>query len=273
MDNIKDVISQAGVQRKPRLQIVRQNQTPPKAITHDISKRERIPLVVGACTLCRGAGFLRANVPYGHPNFGKALACECKIAERKRQLQQELVATSGILSLEQFEHATFETFNRSRPGVMDGYMKARQFADQPKGWLVMVGPYGCGKTHLAVAIARVRIEAGDMVLIQTVPDLLDHLRSAFSPNAGQGYSELFEQMRNVDLLILDDYGAQNDTAWVTEKLFQLLNYRYNRRLATMITSNKLEGTDPRLYSRMHARDLVTLVNMQHAGDYRLEAGD
>jgi len=47
--------------------------------------------------------------------------------------------------------------------------------------LVLLGPYGCRKTHLAASVARHRVEVGDTVLVQTVPDLLDHLRSAFSP--------------------------------------------------------------------------------------------
>lgn len=272
MDNINNILGQLKIEKKPRMRIVAR--TTVEAV-HDIKPDNRYKVVSGdACALCKGAGYLRANVPYGHPNFGKALPCECKIVERKKQLQHELVVTSGLLSLSTFEYATFETFDPTRTGTMDAYNKALHFADNPDGWLVLVGPYGCGKTHLAVSIAKKRIEAGDTVLVQTVPDLLDHLRAAFSPQSGQEYSETFDQMRKVDLLVLDDYGAQSDTRWATEKLYQLLNYRYNdKKLATVITSNGLEGTDPRLYSRMHDRNLVTLVDMQHASDYRLESED
>ena len=74
-----------------------------------------------------------------------------------------------------------------------------------------------------------------------------------------------------NLLVLDDYGAQNDTPWATEKLFQLLNHRYNGELATMITSNNvnLDGIDPRIHSRLHDRELVTMVRMEEARDYRV----
>jgi DNA replication protein DnaC len=214
-------------------------------------------------------GYRRENVPYGHPNFGKALECECKLAEQKKRLQQRLVADSGILSLALFETASFDSFDQSLPGVFDAHYHASLFAHDPSGWLILEGPYGCGKTHLAVAIAKARINAGDTIIVQTVPDLLDHLRSAFAPNSAQNYSELFETMRNVDLLILDDYGAQSDTPWALEKLFQLLNYRYNKALATVITSNDLKSGDARLYSRMHDKRLVRKIDMEQARDYRV----
>src|SRR5215468_2298509 len=113
MDNIKDIIAQAGIERKQRrLHVIRpgERKIPPKVTAYEI-RGERIPVVAGACSACRGAGYLRASVPYGHPNFGKALPCTCKIVERKKQRQWELTSTSGILSLEQFESATFETFD------------------------------------------------------------------------------------------------------------------------------------------------------------------
>jgi DNA replication protein DnaC len=104
-----------------------------------------------------------------------------------------------------------------------------------------------------------------------VPDLLDHLRGAFSPEAGQSYDERFEQMKRADLLVLDDYGAQNETPWATEKLFQLLNHRYNANRSTVITSNNmgLVGIDPRIRSRLSDRELVTVVRMEEARDYRV----
>ena len=100
---------------------------------------------------------------------------------------------------------------------------------------------------------------------------MDHLRGAFSSRAGQTYDERFEQMRSVDLLILDDYGAQHDTDWATEKLFQLLNHRYNGSLPTVITSNNMAliGVDPRICSRLADRELVTIVRMEEARDYRV----
>ncbi|MEE9284893.1 MAG: ATP-binding protein, partial [Dehalococcoidia bacterium] len=107
-------------------------------------------------------------------------------------------------------------------------MKAAQhFAEEPSGWLVFSGPSGCGKTHLAAAIADRCIQDGRPVLFMVVPDLLDHLRAAYRPESEVGYDELFELLRNSPVLILDDLGVQSSTPWAEEKLFQLINHRYN----------------------------------------------
>ena len=77
-------------------------------------------------------------------------------------------------------------------------------------------------------------------------------------------------MREAEVLILDDLGAESATSWAMEKLFQLLNYRYNACLATVITTNKtnLEGISPRVRSRMHDRRLVKMIDMADAQDFR-----
>jgi len=93
------------------------------------------------------------------------------------------------------------------------YRAAKTFATKPKDWLVLAGPSGCGKTHLAAAIANYCIENNHPVFYVTTPDLLDHLRSTFSPNSEIPYDEFFEQVRNTPLLILDDLGAQSSTPW------------------------------------------------------------
>jgi DNA replication protein DnaC len=102
---------------------------------------------------------------------------------------------------------------------------------------VLIGEYGCGKTHLAVSIAKKQIDDGNLVLFQVVPRLLDYLRATFSPHSEQDYDERFQQMCDVDMLILDDLGAQNNTPWANDKLFQLLNHRYNAHAPTVITMN------------------------------------
>jgi DNA replication protein DnaC len=251
MDNVNDTLNSLKIERKPAVRLVTSN--------------------YGVCTKCRGAGYLRLNVPFGHPQFGKPQMCECKKAEIKAEQQQALLDLSGIVGLKRYARASFENFHDQVPGVREAKRLAITYADHPSGWLVLLGRWGCGKTHLAVAVGRSRVEAGDTVLIQAVPDLLDHLRSAFSPRAGQSYDERFEQMKSVDLLVLDDYGAQHDTDWATEKLFQLLNHRYNGSLPTVITSNNmaLVGVDPRICSRLSDRELVTIVRMEEARDYRV----
>jgi DNA replication protein DnaC len=219
------------------------------------------------CTICRGAGYLRANVPFGHPNFGKAIACECKEAERKEKRRQQL---REISNLDAFRQKTFNTFNVRLSGVQEAYQAALDFETNPKGWLVLCGPNGCGKTHLAAAIANQALDNGAVVLFEATPDLLDHLRAAFAPAANEVYDQLFSKMREAELLILDDLGAQQSSPWANEKLFQLLNYRYNLSMATVITGNPkgIQGVDERIRSRLSDSGLVRTINMDRAQDYR-----
>jgi DNA replication protein DnaC len=219
------------------------------------------------CPLCKGAGYRRMDVPYGHPQFGKALPCRCKLNERTVIRREELLRISnlGVLS-----EKSFETFRLRVPGVQQGYQAALAFATHPKGWLLLLGPYGCGKTHLAAAIANVCLARSSVVLFSTVPDLLDHLRSTFAPMSEVVYDELFSLMREAELLVLDDLGTQNPTPWANEKLFQLLNHRYQQRLPTVITANdqSLLILDERIRSRLDDRELVRKEVFERAKDYR-----
>ena len=131
------------------------------------------------------------------------------------------------------------------------FKASQQFAEKPRGWLVLSGTYGTGKTHLAAAIGNYRSAYGENPIFIVVPDLLDHLRSTFNPNSNISYDHLFEEIRTASLLILDDLGTQNSSPWAKEKLFQLLNYRYEARLPTVITTTcSLDEIDPRIRSRM-----------------------
>jgi DNA replication protein DnaC len=171
---------------------------------------------------------------------------------------------------------TFETFipegvalNESdQRNLRNAYQTCKDFAADPKGWLLITGTYGCGKTHLAAAITVALVQDGMAVLFQTVPDLLDHLRATYGPNSTIGYDQLFRDVRDAPCLVLDDLGAQNTTPWALEKLFQILNHRYNNRLPTVITTNTpLEELDPRLRSRLTDEALVRRVAIT-APDFR-----
>jgi DNA replication protein DnaC len=149
-------------------------------------------------------------------------------------------------------------------------MTAR-YAQQPEGWLLLEGTYGCGKTHLAAAVGNLCLERGQEVLFITVPDLLDHLRSAFSPTAESSYDETFERIRNVPMLILDDLGAESPSTWAKEKLFQLFNHRYSHRLPTVVTTNTdLDTLDARIRSRLLDAGLIKRAKIT-APDYRTYA--
>lgn len=218
------------------------------------------------CPICQGAGYLRYDVPVDDPHFGELVVCECTRQELEEKRQRFLLDKSQLADL---QHFTFDSFiQKYRDGVPPrnspdaAYRLARKYAENPNGftnpWLFLYGTKGTGKTHLAAAIGNERIRLGQPAIFMVVPDLLDHLRATFSPNSEITYDELFESLRNTPLLILDDLGTQTATPWAREKLYQLINHRYNRRLPTVITMNEeSEEIDPRLWSRINDIHLVT----------------
>ena len=89
------------------------------------------------------------------------------------------------------------------------------------------------------------------------------LRATFSPHSNTTYDHLFEEVRNASLLILDDYGGQSSTPWAQEKMYQILNFRYNASLPTVITTTKkLDEIEPRLRSRMMDRRRCVFLALQ-----------
>ncbi len=224
------------------------------------------PLAAEVCPICHGAGFVRDDVPVGDPSFGQAVPCVCKERALEERRRADLRRMS---SLDAFHDKTFETFDTSGPGVREAYEVARRYAEDPQGWLVLSGGYGAGKTHLAAAIASERLAAGQSVFFSITPDLLDHLRATFAPTSETPYDELFDKVREAGLLALDDLGAENGTAWATEKLFQIINYRYNYRMPTVITTNHrlLSHMDERIRSRLSDLSFVRHVAID-VPDYR-----
>jgi DNA replication protein DnaC len=134
--------------------------------------------------------------------------------------------------------------------------------------MLFTGGTGVGKTHLVAAVANFRKELGKSVFFTTVAELLDHMRHTFAPNSDINYDELFDLVKNTDLLILDDFGSQGSTAWAQEKLYHLLVHRYNSQLSTMLTMEKDEVIkDPKIASRISDPRFVTVVEIE-APDYR-----
>ena len=225
------------------------------------------------CPICGGVGFLRRDVPVDHPDFRRAVPCVCKLRETQHAGLDDLRKTSGLAHLSQMTFTAFRADGIGLPpdkrkNLRDAHDSARAFADNPRGWLVLKGSYGCGKTHLAAAIANERLARGEPVLFIVVPDLLDHLRATFAPTSRVTYDDRFESVRTTPFLILDDLGAQVTTQWAQEKLFQLFNYRYNAQLPTVITTNReLEEIDPRLRSRLADTTFCKIVTIL-APDFR-----
>ncbi len=231
----------------------------------------------GVCPLCRGAGYVRRSLPLGHPDFGKAFPCRCVLEEREEQRVARLRRYSNLGPLTRLTFANLMTRGRSTdPRNQERFAQAaaaaQEFADEPEGWLLLHGPSGCGKTHLAAAIANASISGGRPAFFQVVPDLLDHLRSAYRPGGEVSYDELFEHVRNAPLVVLDDLGAQSSTAWAQEKLFQLVNHRYMQRLPTVFTTSMpLEEMEERLRTRLCDVNIARVFLLEESASGRTGA--
>jgi DNA replication protein DnaC len=220
------------------------------------------------CPICHDLGYIKYEVPLDDPRFGKAFPCTCQAQKRHDQRVDRIKAMS---SLANFADKTFENFSPSRPGFDEEqnrelaaiYERAWSYAEQPQGWLLLTGSYGTGKTHLAAAIANHRVATYDSeALLITVPDLLDHLRATYAPNADVAFDQVFDQVRNTPLLILDDLGAESSTPWALEKLYALFNHRHARRLPTVITTNQdMDLIDGRIRSRLLDHSLTSIISM------------
>ncbi|MGC8855253.1 MAG: ATP-binding protein [Anaerolineae bacterium] len=228
------------------------------------------------CPHCHGVGYVRYEVPLDDPRFGRLEPCVCRSAELAERARQRLFALSR---LDRLSHLTFENFdprgNRQAkfmtPQDVHSLQLAKEtaetFARAPQGWLLLEGGYGCGKTHLAAAIANFAVSMGIPTLFITVPDLLDSLRFAFS-DPETTFEARFEEVRNAALLVLDDFGTQNATGWAQEKLFQIMNYRYINKLPTVITTNlMLDEIESRIRSRLQDEEFVKHIRIS-APDYR-----
>jgi DNA replication protein DnaC len=173
-----------------------------------------------------------------------------------------------------FNTRTFETFQQTA-GTATAKKQAEAFceavkADEHATGLLLVGPYGCGKTHLAAAILHRCAEKGLAGMFVVVPELLAKIRTSYRTGDGKA-EEIINAAKNTKLLILDDLGAEKASEWVKEQLYMLINYRYEHMLPVVITTN---DSGAELEEELGRRTLSRLVEMTkpvkiQAGDYRM----
>ncbi len=217
--------------------------------------------------MCHGAGWVVLDVPLGHPDFGKAFPCQCTL---KKFAQGRLSRMERYSNLGPLTRLTFNNLDPNGGGADPETQQwfrhccevAKGFAQEPQGWLMLTGPSGCGKTHMAAAIANDCLRQGVPTLFVVVPDLLDHLRATFSPQSDVSYDELFERVRNIHLLVLDDLSTHSGTPWAEEKLFQVLNHRFNAQLPTVVTVISSEQLDERLQTRLKDPQLAQQLELE-----------
>jgi DNA replication protein DnaC len=171
---------------------------------------------------------------------------------------------------------TFDNFDRDRinlPGdirdnLKRAYKLAQDFSKMPEGWLILQGVTGCGKTHLAAAIVNYRYSIGLPAIFSVVPEFLDHLRSTFTPDSPVSYDNIFDRIKTAPFLVFDDFGEHATSPWAREKLYQVISYRYNAQLPTVITTRvALDELEPPISSRFIDHQFSLVFNIT-APDYR-----
>ena len=211
---------------------------------------ERQPCRLG---ICDGSGWILGPEDVARP-------CECR---------SQMVAKARLRGIDSVIPAKYRGVSFDRPPVtlineivvrrVREYCSAIDQNIETGRGLWLYGSSGTGKTTLAMLVSRTALEAGRSVAIYSLPKLLARIRRTFDAEAGeQSYSDLFERLATVDLLHVDDLGAENRTEWVLEQLYALVNERYEAQRSLVVTTNLEEHE---LEEQIGARVVSRLVEM------------
>jgi DNA replication protein DnaC len=199
-------------------------------------------LSVPACPdgRCDGSGFLYDE------ERRRARPCTCRPA---RQARRRAAAVAGRLPKRfravSLEREPVRSIERANPHVVRevrSYVRdVGERLDAGKG-IWFTGDVGTGKTTLAMLISKAAMEADRTVAIYSLPRLLTMLRETYADGSRYSLSDLIDRLCAVDLLHVDDLGAEQSTDWVLEQLYTIVNTRYEDGRALVLTTN-LVGAD------------------------------
>jgi DNA replication protein DnaC len=185
----------------------------------------------GACSRCGGDGFVLDD-------SGDAVPCDCRpvMVRRSRSVGVSSVIPRRYRGVS-FDRAPISELppNAVRPVRRFTENLERNLSAGRGLWLM--GDVGTGKTSLAMLVSKLALKAGSSVAIYSVPRLLAEIRNTYDDGGGRSYDDLFRALVEVDLLHLDDLGAERQTPWVLEQLYCLVNERYEAERSVLVTTN------------------------------------
>ena len=200
------------------------------------------------CTLCRGTGWKMLPRPDGAGRM--AAPCDCGMEDRATRVMERARIPK------RYEHCDFESYVTD---LTDGKTWTTQHAQSlkeakrnvqgfvrefpggtDKGVLLM-GPSGVGKTHLAVAALKELLRRGHQGLFCDYRELLKEIQASYNPASESTEMGILEPIRTVEVLVLDDLGASKPSDWVRDIVGIVLNARYNEKRTTIITTNYVDS--------------------------------
>lgn len=207
-------------------------------------------------------------------NYKYVVCNKCEKESGDRNKYEDYVNNKdlGDITLSMLKKMTFKNFKTAQQdsNLSDAKIASTNFSNDPKGWLLLTGATGVGKTHLAVAIAGNRIRDFKSIYFGFLPNILEKLRN-FNNNQPDNY---FNFLVEHPFLIIDDLGSQTNTTWAEEKIYQLIVSRHNNALPTVITTRATELKDELTFSP-HIKDAILsrLIDRKLVDQHLMSAKD
>ena len=203
----------------------------------DAVPRDAKPTETAPCPLCSGTGWRLLRVERRGRTVEEATRCECV-----RRLQGGRLLEAARIP-RRYLHCELSNFEHQGPfrSLAPAQMAALRFVSEyplENAGLLLTGPIGCGKTHLAVGIAKELIaQKSAACLFYDYRELLKQIQNSYNASVQVTEMDVLRPVFEAEVLVLDELGAAKPTEWVWDTVSHILNTRYNDKRTTIITTN------------------------------------